>query len=202
MLDFAAHIAVEPIPGYDFPPPMFRHEFYEFEAFDHLEEAVADWKTLFNPLEGNLTTAFLHFPEPGLENREPTSVPDIVMLSQKGDLGKWNFGLEVQVRWGNRSSSPASVNANVFDGEGSPAQPPRTPQNDQAEGSVLYYYFTHEPGKIMHRIGWACPWCEGPAARLGSVDELDMHLKLNHESFSFRFEVFVSCPRRNEDSRV
>ena len=106
---FAAHIALQPIQGYPFPPPMFLHETYEFEAFDHLEQAVADWKTLFNPLEGNLTTAILDLPELRLEGWEKTSIPDIVMLSSTGDFGKWNFGFEVQVGWNKQFQLPTPV---------------------------------------------------------------------------------------------
>jgi hypothetical protein len=182
---FAAHIALQPLQGYDFPPPMFQHDAYEFEAFDYLEQAVTDWKTLFNPLEGNLTTAILDLPE----LKGSTSDPDIVMLSPTGEFGKWNFGLEVQVGWDKQFSLLAGVNANAFGGGGSPSQRLPTPQSDQAEGSVIYHY-TYDAGKFTCRTGWTCPWCEGHPSSFGSVDELEMHLKFNHELFCFRVEVF------------
>lgn len=185
---FAAHLALQPIQGYDFPPPMFQHDSYEFEAFDHLEQAVADWKNLFNPLEGNLTTAILELPELRLEGWETASVPDIVMLSPNGDFGKWNFGFEILVGWDKQFSLSATLNANAFGGGASPAQRLPTPQSDNAEGSVMYH-FTYEAGQFTYRAGWTCPWCEGHPSSFGSVDELEMHLKLNHELFSFRLEV-------------
>jgi len=188
---FAAHIALQPIQGYDFPPPMFQHDSYEFEVFDHLEQAVADWKTLFNPLEGNLTTAILDLPELRVEGWEMSSVPDVVMLSSTGDFGKWNFGFEVHIGWDKQFSLSMTANANAFGGGVSPAQRLPTPQSDHAEGSVIYHY-TFEAGKFTCRAGWTCPWCEGHTANFGSLDELEMHLNLNHELFFFRIEVFCA----------
>jgi len=187
---FAAHIALQPIQGYPFPPPMFLHETYEFEAFDHLEQAVADWKTLFNPLEGNLTTAILDLPELRQEGWEKTSVPDIVMLSSTGDFGKWNFGFEVQVGWNKQLQlpTPAHINPNPFGGS-SPIPRLPTPQSDHNEGSVMYH-FTYEAGSYTYRTGWACPWCEGHRSAFGSMDELESHLVLSHELFHFRVEVY------------
>ena len=184
---FAAHIALQPIQGYPFPPPMFAHGALEFEAFDHLEQAVADWKTLFNPLEGNLTTAILDLPELKHEGWEKTSIPDIVMLSSTGEFGKWNFGFEVQVGWNKQFSLPASghINPNPFT-----SPPPRlpTPQSDHSEGSVMFH-FTYEAGSYTYRTGWTCPWCEGHRGAFGSIDELETHLILCHELFHFRVEV-------------
>jgi hypothetical protein len=184
---FAAHIALQPIQGYSFPPPMFLHENLEFEAFDHLQQAVADWKTLFNPLEGNLTTAILDLPELRLEGWEKTSVPDIVMLSSNGDFGKWNFGFEVQVGWDKQLSIPPNINPNPFGGN-SPAPRLPTPQSDHSEGSVMFH-FTYEAGNYTYRTGWTCPWCEGHRSAFGSLDELETHLILSHELFHFRIEV-------------
>jgi Chromo (CHRromatin Organisation MOdifier) domain len=96
---FAAHIALRPIHGRPFPPPMFNHESCEFEIFDHLEEGVAQWNTIFNPSKGDLTTAILNLPVLGLEKWEITLASDILMLSTKREFGKWNFALEVQVSW-------------------------------------------------------------------------------------------------------
>jgi hypothetical protein len=166
---------------------MFEDASCEFEAFDHLEQAVVDWKTLFNPLVGNLTTAILDLPEVRLEGWEATSIPDIVMLSSAGELGKWNFGFEVQVGWDKQFRLTAG-HGNVLGGVSSPAQRLPTPQSDNAEGSVVYH-FTFEAGRFTCRAGWTCPWCEAHHASFGSVDELEMHLKLNHELFSFRIEV-------------
>lgn len=182
---FAAHIALQPIQGYPFPPPMFSHEAYEFEAFDHLEQAVADWKALFNPLEGNLTTAILDVPELKSETWENVSVPDIVTLSSSGDFGKWNFGFEVQVGWDKQLSLPASRqnNANPF---GSPVPRLPTPQSDHSEGSVMFH-FTYEAGRYTIRTGWTCPWCE--KGSFGSLDALQQHLTFCHELFHFRVEV-------------
>ena len=187
---FAAHIALSPIQGYPFPPPMFMHESAEFEAFDHLEQAVADWKTLFTPLEGNLTTAILDLPELRLEGWEKVSVPDIVMLSSTGEFGKWNFGFEVQVGWDKQFSLPAgNVNANPFGGA-SPVPRLPTPQSDHSERDVMYH-FTYEAGQFTCRSGWTCPWCEGQRGAFGSLDELETHLVLSHELFHFRIEVCI-----------
>jgi hypothetical protein len=182
---FAAHIALQPIQGYPFPPPMFIHEAYEFEAFDHLEQAVADWRALFNPLEGNLTTAILDVPELKSETWENFSVPDIVMLSSSGDFGKWNFGFEVQVGWDKQLSSPASqqISTNPF---GSPIPRLPTPQSEHSEGSVMFH-FTYEAGRYTIRTGWTCPWCE--KGSFGSLDALQQHLTFCHELFHFRVEV-------------
>jgi hypothetical protein len=189
---FAAHIALQPIEGYPFPPPMFDHESLEFEAFDHLEQAVTDWKTLFNPLEGNLTTAILDLPEVKLEGWEKTSVPDIVMLSSNGEFGKWNFGFEVQVGW-NKQFPPSALSnilAHPFGGNTSPVPRLPTPQSDHSEGSVVYH-FTYEAGRYTYRTNWTCPWCESHrnAMSFGSMDELEAHLVLCHELFHFRIEV-------------
>jgi hypothetical protein len=182
---FAAHIALQPIQGYPFPPPMFIHEAYEFEAFDHLEQAVADWKALFNPLEGNLTTAILDVPELKSETWENISIPDIVMLSSSGDFGKWNFGFEVQVGWNKQFSLPTSrqINPNPF---GSPVPRLPTPQSDHSEGSVMFH-FTYEAGTYTLRTGWTCPWCE--KGSFGNLDALQQHLTFCHELFHFRVEV-------------
>jgi hypothetical protein len=183
---FAAHIALQPIQGFPFPPPMFLNETCEFEAFDHLEQAVADWKLLFNPLEGNLTTAILDLPELKVEGWEKTSVPDIVMLTSSGDFGKWNFGFEVQVGWDKEFAlATGNTNANHF---GSPAPRLPTPQSDHSEGSVKFH-FTYEAGTYTYRSGWTCPWCEGYRGAFGSIDELETHLILCHELFHFRVEV-------------
>jgi len=191
---FAAHIALQPIQGYPFPPPMFMHEAYEFEAFDHLEQAVADWKTLFNPLEGNLTTAILDLPELKLEGWEKSSVPDIVMLSSTGDFGKWNFGFEVQVGWNKQFPHPALGNAlNPQSGSfGSISPVPRlpTPQSDHSEGSVVFH-FTYEAGRYTYRTGWTCPWCEETRGPFANLEELETHLVLCHELFHFRIEVIL-----------
>lgn len=184
---FAAHIALQPIQGYAFPPPMFLAETTEFEAFDHLEQAVADWKTLFNPLEGNLTTAVLDLPELKMEGWEKTSIPDIVMLSSTGDFGKWNFGFEVQVGWDKQFTLPAP-NTNPFAGSPVPRLP--TPQSDHSEGSVMFH-FTYEAGSYTYRTGWTCPWCETHRAAFPSIDELEAHLVLCHELFHFRVEVCI-----------
>ena len=77
---------------------MFADQSCEFETFDNLEQAVLNWKALFNPV-GNLTTAIFDLPASWLELCEMKSVPDIVTLSSNGELGKWKFGLEVQVGW-------------------------------------------------------------------------------------------------------
>jgi hypothetical protein len=187
---FAAHIALQPIEGYPFPPPMFLYDTYEFEAFDHLEQAVADWKTLFNPLEGNLTTAILDLPELRTEGWEKISIPDIVMLSSTGDFGKWNFGFEVQVGWNKQLQLPAPghINPNPFGGS-SPIPRLPTPQSDHSEGSVMFH-FTYEAGSYTFRTGWTCPWCEGHRGAFGSMDELETHLVLSHELFHFRIEVY------------
>lgn len=186
---FAAHISLEPIQSYPFPPPMFVNESNEFEAFDHLEQAVADWKTLFNPLEGNLTTAILDLPELRPEGWEKTTVPDIVMLSPTGEFGKWNFGFEVQVGWNKQLSLPSTglINPNLFGGSSPPPRLP-TPQSDHSEGSVMFH-FTYEAGRYSYRTGWTCPWCEGHRGVFGSMDELEAHLILTHELFHFRIEV-------------
>jgi len=185
---FAAHIALQPIQGYDFPPPMFALAPNEFEVFDHLEQAVADWKTLFNPLEGNLTTVILDLPELRLEGWEKTSLPDIVMLSSAGEFGKWNFGFEVQVGWDKQLTLPSGhINANPFGGA-SPIPRLPTPQSDSNEGSVMYH-FTYEAGVYTFRTGWMCPWCEGHRGAFGSMAELEAHLVLCHELFRFRIEV-------------
>lgn len=192
---FAAHIALQPIQGYPFPPPMFLHESLEYEAFDHLEQAVADWKSLFNPLEGNLTTAILDLPELKLEGWEKTSVPDIVMLSSNGEFGKWNFGFEVQVGWNKQFSLPTfkqDIPVNPFSGNNtSPIPRLPTPQSDHAEGSVMFH-FTYEAGRYTYRTGWTCPWCESFRSAFGSLDELETHLVLCHELFHFRIEVMIS----------
>jgi hypothetical protein len=188
---FAAHIALQPLQGFSFPPPMFLHEAYEFEAFDHLEQAVADWKSLFEPLEGNLTTAILDLPELKHEGWERSSVPDIVMLSPSGDFGKWNFGFEVKVGWDKQFSFS---NTQTTDGL-SPQPRLPTPQSEHADTSVIYH-FTYEAGNFTYRTGWTCPWCEGhrPRASFGGLDELEAHLVLCHELFHFRIEV---CLRRD-----
>jgi hypothetical protein len=85
---FAMHIALKPIHGHSFPPPMF--EPHEFETFDHLQQAVADWKALFNPSEGDLTTAILDLPVLPLEEWEYISASDILTLSPEGEFGKWH----------------------------------------------------------------------------------------------------------------
>lgn len=187
---FAAHIALQPIQGFPFPPPMFAHESIEFEAFDHLEQAVADWKTLFNPLEGDLTTAILDLPE---LRPEDTTVPDIVMLSSSGEFGKWNFGFEVQVGWNKQLTSLPSGQPSLFPfANSSPAPRLPTPQSDHSEGGVMFH-FTYEAGRYTHRAGWTCPWCETHRGPFGSMDELEAHLVLFHELFHFRFEVQIKA---------
>jgi hypothetical protein len=186
---FAAHIALQPIEGFSFPPPMFADEAAEFEAFDHLEQAVSDWKLLFNPVEGNLTTAILDLPDLHLEVWETSSTPDIVMLSSNGDFGKWNFGFEVQVGWDKQFSlsTASQFNQNGFGGT-SPVPRLPTPQSDHSEGSVMFH-FTYEAGTYTFRTGWTCPWCESHRGGFGSMDELETHLLFCHELFHFRIEV-------------
>jgi len=164
---------------------MFIYESFEFEAFDHLEQAVADWKALFNPLQGNLTTAILDVPELNSETWNNVSLPDIVTLSSSGDFGKWNFGFEVQVGWDKQLSLPASrnINPNPVD---SPAPRLPTPQSDHSEGTVMFH-FTYDSGSYTTRSGWTCPWCV--KGTFGSLDELQQHLTFCHEVYHFRIEV-------------
>jgi hypothetical protein len=186
---FACHIALQPIQGYPFPPPMFAFESMEFEAFDHLETAVSDWKTLFNPLEGSLTTAILDLPDLHKEGWNTTVCPDIVMLSSTGEFGKWNFGIEIQIGWDKQIAlSSPNLKPHLFGGN-SPAQRLPTPQSDHNEGGVMYH-FTYEAGSYTFRTGWLCPWCEGHRGPFNSMDELETHLILCHELFHFRVEVF------------
>jgi hypothetical protein len=170
---------------------MFADQSCDFEVFDQLDPAVVDWRTLFNPLEGNLTIAILDLPAPG---QEETLVHDIVMVSSDKELGKWNFGLEVQVGWDKQFN--VAVNGDVFGGISSPVQTLPTPQSDNAEGSVVYHFMC-ETGIYTCHTGWICPWCECHHARdhhasFGSVDDLKMHLESVHRDlFSVRFEVLL-----------
>jgi hypothetical protein len=181
---------------------MFLHEAFEFEAFDHLEQAVADWKTLFNPLEGNLTTAILDLPELRLEGWEKTSVPDIVMLTSSGDFGKWNFGFEVQVGWDKQFelTTAGHINTNPFVGM-SPVPRLPTPQSDHSESNVVFH-FTYDAGSFTSRPGFTCPWCESHRGSFGSLDELETHLVLCHELFHFRVEVSFTLGGVMTDRRL
>jgi hypothetical protein len=164
---------------------VFADQSCEFQAFDQLDPAVVEWKTLVNPLEGNLTTRIPLLPElPRLE-----MLSDIIMLSSDGELGKWNFGFEVQVGWDKQLPLTAG-NGDMFGGVSSPSQRLPTPQSDEAEGSVVYH-FTDEAGGFTCHTGWICPWCEGHPASFGSVDELERHLELHLDLFSFRIEVLL-----------
>jgi len=91
------------------------------------------------------------------------------MPSSNGELGKWNFWLDLHVRW-ERQPTIAAANGNEIQ-----SQAQRLPA-DNPEGSVVYH-FTDEAGTITCHTGTTCPECDG--ASFESVDALMTHIILS-----------------------
>jgi hypothetical protein len=159
---------------------MFEDESCEFEEFDSQVQVIVDkWKTLFNPVEGNLTTSLCPLQE--LHCEEPIYIcPDIVMLPSSGAFGRWNFGFVMHAE--------AAGNGNVSGARTPPPQPSVNP-----EGDVVFHY-TDERGRFRCKFGGICPWCWvmfRSVSEFGSVSELGIHMTDRHNAL-FGIEVFDS----------